>query len=104
MLDFVDAQIEDVGSENNLRIPGAASGSGVPGLPLGGAGTPAIIGIRKGRMEWMISGLLKDPATLTSAIRTRVEYRAHQPELNRHGARFLPTDRAIPSARPASPA
>jgi len=64
-------------------------------------GTPVIIGNRKGRMEWMISGLLKDPATLTSAIRTRVEYRAHQPELNRHGARFLPTDRAIPSARPA---
>jgi len=37
-------------------------------------GTPVIIGIRKGRMEWVISGLLKDPATLTSAVRTRVEY------------------------------
>ena len=74
MLDFVDAQIEDVGSENNLRIPGAASGSGVPGLPLGGAGTPAIIGIRKGRMEWMIKALLKDPATLTPGIRTWVEH------------------------------
>ena len=34
---------------------------------------PRIRGIRKGRMEWMISGLLKDPATLTSAIRTWVE-------------------------------
>jgi hypothetical protein len=37
-------------------------------------GTPVIIGIRKGRMEWVISGLLKDSATLTSAIRTRVDY------------------------------
>jgi len=25
-------------------------------------------------MEWMISGLLKDPATLISAIRTWLEY------------------------------
>jgi hypothetical protein len=37
-------------------------------------GTPVIIGICKGRMEWVISGLLKDPTTLTSAVRTRVEY------------------------------
>jgi hypothetical protein len=33
-----------------------------------------IIGIRNNRMEWVISGLLKDPATLTSAVRTWVEY------------------------------
>jgi hypothetical protein len=31
-----------------------------------------LIGIRKGRMEWTISGLLKDLATSTSAVRTWV--------------------------------
>jgi hypothetical protein len=37
-------------------------------------GTPVIIGICKGRMEWMMSGLPKDPATSASAVRTWVEY------------------------------
>ena len=45
-----------------------------PSRALGLKGTPVIIGIRKDRMEWTMSGLLKDPATLTSAIRTRVDY------------------------------
>jgi hypothetical protein len=40
---------------------------------LGIKDAPRIRGIRKGGMEWMMSGLLKDPATLTSAIRTWVE-------------------------------
>ena len=56
------------------HIPRYADAQGEAWQALGLTGTPAIIGIRKGRMEWMISGLLKDPATLTSAIRTWVEY------------------------------
>lgn len=32
-----------------------------------------IIGIRKGRIEWAISGLLKDSASMASAIRSWVE-------------------------------
>jgi hypothetical protein len=41
---------------------------------LGMKGAPVIIGIRKNRMECVISDLLNDPATLTSAVRTWVEY------------------------------
>jgi hypothetical protein len=40
---------------------------------LGIKDAPRIRGIRKGRMEWKLSGLRKDPATLISAIRTWVE-------------------------------
>ena len=41
---------------------------------LGIQGTPLLIGIRRGRMEWAISGVLKDTGTLESAVRTWVEY------------------------------
>jgi hypothetical protein len=41
---------------------------------LGLKATPALIGIRNGRMEWAISGLLQDAATMTSVVRTWVEY------------------------------
>jgi len=48
-------------------IPWYADAQGEAWRALGIKGAPVIIGIRKGRMEWMISGLLKDPATLSSA-------------------------------------
>jgi hypothetical protein len=35
-------------------------------------GTPVLIGIRKGQIEWMISGVLNDPASLKSVVTTWV--------------------------------
>jgi hypothetical protein len=55
-------------------FPWYADAQGEACQALGLKGTPVIIGIRKDRMEWTMSGLLKDPATLTSAVRTWVEY------------------------------
>ena len=54
-------------------IPWYADAQGEAWKALGLKGTPVIIGICKGRMEWMIRALLKDPATLTPGIRTWVE-------------------------------
>jgi len=55
-------------------IPWYADAEGEAWQALSIKSAPVLIGIRKGRMEWMISGLLKDLATLTSAVRTWVEY------------------------------
>lgn len=38
------------------------------------AGSPSIVAIRGGRIEWTLTGVLNDPDALASVIRTWVEY------------------------------
>jgi hypothetical protein len=41
-------------------------------LQLGGA--PAVIGIKEGRIEWTLDGVLNDPSAVESVVRTWVEH------------------------------
>lgn len=47
-------------------------GEAVQALRLQGA--PVLLGIRQGRIEWEISGVLNDPNALASVVQTWVEY------------------------------
>ena len=62
------------GRRKKAGPPWYAGAQGEAWRALGIKSAPVMIGIRKGRIGSAISGLLNDPATLTSAIRTWVEF------------------------------
>jgi hypothetical protein len=36
-------------------------------------GTPVLVGVKQGMIQWAISGVLNDPAALESAVKTWVD-------------------------------
>jgi hypothetical protein len=55
-------------------LPWYADPAGEAWQALGLHGAPVILGIHQGRIEWAISGVLTDPRTFESAIRSWLEY------------------------------
>jgi len=67
---FVDQQ---VGAASSLRWVADPASAGWKALRL--SGTPTLVGVKDGRIEWVLAGVLNDPKALESVVRSWVEPR-----------------------------